>query len=80
MPATQTALEACVGRHGVLDAAGVVAMFVSISRIVDTTGHKSTAIAVVATGTTAISFVRGNWPVFAAAAVASVSFLVMTVF
>jgi hypothetical protein len=39
MAAAREAVEAVLGTHGVQDAAGVVAMFASISRLVDLTGE-----------------------------------------
>lgn len=48
------------GKHALLDAAGVVAMFTSITRVVDLTGHKSRVLTVVARTTNMIVFLRAH--------------------
>lgn len=52
------------GEHAVLDAAGVVAMFSTITRVVDLTGHKSRAMSIAARVTNLIVLAR-QWGLIA---------------
>jgi len=49
------------GEHALLDAAGVVGMFLSITKIVDCTGHRSKFIGFAARFTEGLVDVRAQW-------------------
>jgi hypothetical protein len=70
LPAAREALEAVVGKHGVADAGGIVAMFASLSRVVDLTGHKSTVVKIVAGASGVVVVLRRNALLIIAAAIA----------
>lgn len=53
-------LENTLGTAAMLDAAGIVAMFASITRVVDLTGHKSTEIQIASKVTNAMVWLRRN--------------------
>ena len=53
-------LVQAVGLHGLVDAAAIVANFVSITKIVDATGHRATKINVAAKVTGALVFLRAH--------------------
>ncbi len=70
LPAAREALEAVVGKHGVADAGGIVAMFAAISRVVDLTGHKSKTVKIAAGASGVLVALRRNAPLIISAAFA----------
>lgn len=50
-----------ISEHGLLDAAGVVANFMAITRIVDLTGHKKPELSYIAAGTNVLVYLRKYW-------------------
>lgn len=64
-------LHSSLGQGALLDAAGIVGMFSSITRVVDLTGHKSVEIRVAARVTTVLSWMRQHALHLGAAAAAA---------
>lgn len=70
---TRAALRNAVGEAGLLDAAGTVAMFSAITRIVDLTGHRWSVLRTVTNVTQVLRFVGTNKIAIATALIASVA-------
>lgn len=62
--ASRVALEIAVGEGGVLDAVCVISQFAAMTRIVDASGHTSTAISSGGRAVRTLSRIRQSIPFF----------------